>query len=67
MARYECASCGEPIFTDEPPYDGVAICDACRVDIGRGKLKLSKMWKKYSRGKWKIKWLSGQDTNQNNF
>lgn len=50
-----CVNCDETFSLDEPPYDGVAICDACRADFGRAKLSFSKMWKNFSRGKWKIR------------
>ena len=32
MGEYECCSCNDKFHLDEPPYDGVPMCDECRSD-----------------------------------
>ena len=30
MGEYECMNCNEKFHLDEPPWDGLEMCDECR-------------------------------------
>ena len=32
MGEYECMSCNEMFHLEEPPWDGLEMCDECRED-----------------------------------
>jgi|TARA_R110000824_G_scaffold71525_1_gene182904 hypothetical protein len=33
MGEYECLCCDEEFYLDEPPWDGVSMCDKCRGEL----------------------------------
>lgn len=32
MGEYECMNCNEKFHLDEPPWDGLPMCDECREE-----------------------------------
>ena len=32
MGEYECCNCNEMFHLDEPPWDGLEMCDECREE-----------------------------------
>ena len=41
MGEYECINCNEKFHLDEPPWDGLEMCDECREDVSPSQQSLT--------------------------
>lgn len=41
MGEYECIYCNQKFHLDEPPWDGLEICDECREDVSPSQQSLT--------------------------